>query len=229
VISLEFTHLPGRNEQATGASKPHFISFVILFSPHLFHSFVSSKHTLTIKPFKMKSTIEQSTEKKISAYFPKILVLVFAFGIFMTVHGQVSEYNPTMVVHKEINNSRALENVEISGDVVLILTNEKNSDIVLQGDKNDIDAVIMTEKDSKLQINATRSRAVSKLAVYIPASNMHSLKITGDSRVFSSGEIVVDDLQITLKGNSTVRVYHYGTLTVKPAQGYELADVAAGY
>jgi hypothetical protein len=177
----------------------------------------------------MKSTIKQSTEKRISAYFQKIFALVFAFGIFITVRGQVNEYSPTIVVYKPINNSHALENVEINGDVVLILTNEKNSDIVLEGDSNDIDAVTMTENDNKLQINATRAKAASKLVAYVPALKMHSLKITGDSRVFSSGEIVVDDLQITLKGNSTVRVYHYGKLTVKPAQGYELADVAAGY
>ena len=177
----------------------------------------------------MKSTIKQSTGKKVGAYFQKFSMLFFAFGIFMTVHGQVTDYNPTVVAHKEISDIRSLENVELSGDVILILTNEKSSDIVLQGDSKDIDAVITTEKDSKLEINATRAKAVSKLTVYIPAAKMHSLKITGDARIFSSGDIVVDDLEITLKGNSMVKVYHYGKLTVKPAQGFELGDVAGTY
>jgi len=177
----------------------------------------------------MKSTIKQSTGKKFGAYVQKLFMLFFAFGVFMTVHGQANDYNPTVVAHKEINDTRSLENVEISGDVILYLTNEKSSDIVLQGDSRDIAAVITTENDNKLEINATRAKAVSKLIVYIPAARMHSLKITGDARIFSSGDIVVDDLEITLKGNSLVKVYHYGKLTVKPAQGYELGDVAGTY
>jgi putative autotransporter adhesin-like protein len=177
----------------------------------------------------MKSTIKQSTGKKFSAYVQKLFTLVFAFGVFMTVHGQVNDYNPTIVAHKEINDTRSLENVEISGDVIVYLTNEKSSDIVLQGDSKDIAAVITTENDNKLEINAAKAKAASKLVVYIPSARMHSLKITGDARIFSSGDIVVDDLEITLKGNSMVKVYHYGKLTVKPAQGYELGDVARTY
>ena len=177
----------------------------------------------------MKSTIKKSTGTQISALGQKLLLSVFAFGIIMTGHGQFSEYNPVAVAHKEVNNNRAFENVEISGDVILVLTNEKTNDVTLQGDSKDIDAVIMTEKSNKLEINATNAKAMSKLVVYVPAGTMHALKITGDARVFSSGNIVVDDLEITLKGNSMVRVNHYGKLTVKPAQGFEVADVAASY
>jgi len=177
----------------------------------------------------MTLTIKQDTGTKISAYIQKPFMLVFALGILMTVHGQVNEHSPTVISHKEVTNSRTFENVELSGDVILILTNEKTNDVTLLGDSNDIDAVIMTEKDNKLQINATRARAVSTLVVYVPAAKMHSLKITGYSRVFSSGEIVVDDLEITLKGNSIVRVSHYGKLTVKPAQGYEMSDIKGTY
>ena len=177
----------------------------------------------------MKSTIRQSTRQEIGTYLQKLSMLVLAFGVFMTVHGQANDYYPTAVVHKEISDIRSLENIEISGDIILFLTNEKRSDIVLQGDSKDIDAVITSEEDSKLEIDATRAKAVSKLIVYIPAAKMHSLKITGDARIFSSGDIVVDDLEITLKGNSLVKVYHYGKLTVKPAQGYELGDVAGTY
>ena len=177
----------------------------------------------------MKSSIKQSTAKKMSACLQKLFVFIFAFGSFMNVHGQLYENNPLVAAHREINNSQAFQNVEVRGDVVVFLTNEKTSDIMLQGEKRDIDAVITTEKDAKLEINATKTRFASKLIIYLPAAKMHSLIVTGDTRVFSSGDVLVDDLEITLKGNSMVKVYHYGKLTVTPAQGYELAEVAATY
>jgi hypothetical protein len=154
-------------------------------------------------------------------------MLVFVSGAVMTAHGQLNENNQTVVTHKEINHSQAFENVEVRGDIIVFLTNEKTDDIVLQGESRDITAVTMTETDNKLEINATKAK--SKPIVYLPAAKIHALKITGDAKVFSSGDVLVDDLAITLKGNSIVRVYHYGKLTVTPAQGYELGDVLATY
>jgi hypothetical protein len=150
------------------------------------------------------------------------------FGIFTTVHGQLNENNPTVVVHKEIA-SQAFENVEVRGDIIVFLTNEVRSDITLQGDNRDINAVTTTENNDKLEINATKVKSASHLIVYLPASKIHSLKINGNTKVFSSGDVVVDDLAITLRGNSIVRVYHYGKLTVIPAQGYEVADGVGTY
>jgi len=175
----------------------------------------------------MKSTIRQRTTW-ISACIQRLFTPVFMFGIFTTVHGQLNENNPTVVVHKEIA-SQAFENVEVRGDIIVFLTNEVRSDITLQGDNRDINAVTTTENNDKLEINATKVKSASHLIVYLPASKIHSLKINGNTKVFSSGDVVVDDLAITLRGNSIVRVYHYGKLTVIPAQGYEVADGVGTY
>ena len=175
----------------------------------------------------MKSSIRKSTAKKSSIRFQKLFMSVFALGIFVTVNAQVHEHNPAVVVHKEIRNSQAFENVEIRGDITLVLTNEQRSDIQLQGNLMDIDMVTTVEKDNKLEITAKKN--ASEVIVFVPVNKMHSLKINGDAKVFSSGDIVVDDLVITLKGDSMVKVYHHGKLTVIPAEGYEKADVAAIY
>lgn len=177
----------------------------------------------------MKLTLKQSPGQRISACIQKLSMLVFVSGAFVTAQGQLNENNQTVVAHKEINNSQAFENVEISGDVVLFLTNETRSDITLQGDDRDIKGVTTTEKDNKLEINIDRKKTSTKLIVYLPAAKIHSLKIIGDAKVFSTGDVLVDNLQITLKGNSIVKVYHYGKLTITPAQGYELGDVVASY
>jgi hypothetical protein len=177
----------------------------------------------------MKLTLKQNAGQRISACIQKLSLLVFVSGAFMTAHGQLNENNQTVVTHKEINNSQAFENVEVHGDIVVFLTNEKTREIILQGETRDVNAVTTTETDNKLEINATKAKSVSHLIVYLPAAKIHSLKITGNAKVFSSGDVLVDDLAITLKGNSIVKVYHYGKLTITPAQGFELADVAGTY
>jgi len=175
----------------------------------------------------MKSSINGSSATENGACFQKLFMSVLTLGIFITVNAQFHGHNPAVVVHKEIRNSQAFENVEIRGDVTLVLTNEQRSDIQLQGNIMDMDMVTTVEKDNKLEITAKKN--ASELIVFVPVNKMHSLKINGDAKVFSSGEIVVDDLVITLKGNSTVEVYHHGKLTVIPAEGYEKTDVAAVY
>lgn len=174
----------------------------------------------------MKSTIQSI--KRISACIPKLFSSVFILGIFTTVHGQLNENNPIVVTHKEIT-SQALENVEVRGDIIVFLTNDIRSDIILQGDNRDINAVSTIENNNKLEINATKVKSTSNLIVYLPAAKIHSLKMIGNAKVFSSGDVVVDDLAITLRGNSIVKVYHYGKLTVIPARGYEVADGVATY
>ena len=175
----------------------------------------------------MKSSIKKSIAKKSSACFQKLFLSVLALGVFVTVNAQFHEHNPAVVVHKEIRNSLAFENVEVRGDITLVLTNEQRSDIQLQGNIMDIDMVTTVEKDNKLEISAKKN--ASELIVFVPANKMHSLKINGDAKVFSSGDITVEDLVITLKGDSIVKIYHHGKLTVIPAQGYEKTDVAALY
>ena len=175
----------------------------------------------------MKSTFRQSAGKKISSWSQKFFLSVLVLGAFISVNAQLHGNNPTAIAHKEIKNGQTFENVEVSGDVIVVLTNAQNNDIVLKGNSKDIDMVTAIEKENKLEINAERKKTVSKLVVYLPVARMRSLKITGDAKVFSSGDIVADDLEIIVKGDSMVKVSYQGKLTVTPADGYEMSDVAA--
>jgi len=187
------------------------------------------KIQLTIKLKKMKSTIKQSAVKRIGVCIQKLSMFVFVSGAFVSAHAQVRGNVGTVVTHKEINRSPAFENVEVRGDIVVFLTNEKSDDVTLQGESKDVNAVTIAENDNTLEINATKAKSASNLVVYLPAAKIHSLKINGNAKVFSSGDVLVDDLAITVKGNSIVKVYHYGKLTITPGQGYELADIGAAY
>jgi hypothetical protein len=142
----------------------------------------------------------------------------------MNPHAQISPVEKSAVAYQEINNSQAFENVEIRGKVTVILINSQSRDITLQGNSKDLDVVRTTEKEGALEINAEKKRTASKLIVYLPAASMHSLRVTGNAQIFSSGYINVDDLEIILNGDARVKVSCYGNLKVKPAEGYELMD-----
>jgi hypothetical protein len=177
----------------------------------------------------MKFAKNQSTDRNISAFFQRFFLSLSAAGIFMTSHAQSHPTNPVTVTHKHVNSSRAFENVEITGDIIVVLTNARNSDITMRGNDKDIAVLTAVENENSLQINAERKKTMAKLVVYLPAASMHLLKINGEARVFSSGDIVVDDLQITVNGDSIVKVSYLGKLTVTPADGYEMSEVLATY
>ena len=172
----------------------------------------------------MKPTITTITQKMIFRSAKNLLMPVFLMFIFMNSHAQIFPAEKSAVAHQEINNSQAFENVEIMGEVTVILINSQSRNITLQGNSKDLDVIRTTKKGGTLEIDAEETRTASKLIVYLPAAGMHSLKVSGNAQIFSSGHINVDDLEIILNGDAKVKVYCYGNLKVKPAEGYELID-----
>ena len=171
----------------------------------------------------MKSIITLIIQKVIFSYFKKLFLPALTLLIFVASHAQVYQVSQLTAAYKEIDNGHA-ESIEIKGDVTVILTNEQTSNIMLRGNDKDISLVQTTEKGNKLEINAEKKRTSSKLIVYLPVADMHSLKVTGNAQIFSSGNIAVDNLEIVLNGASMVKVYCYGKLRVTTAEGYELIN-----
>ena len=170
----------------------------------------------------MKLTITTIIKKMING--KKLLLPALAMVTFIISHAQVYPAGQLTSAYKEITVSQEFENVEITGDVTVVLTNALSSNIVLRGTGKDINTVKTIEKERSLEINAEKKKTGSRLIVYLPVINMHSLRVTGNGQIFSSGDIRVDDLEIILNGNSLVKVYCYGNLKVTPAEGYELTD-----
>ena len=169
----------------------------------------------------MKSTIT-TIGSMIASCSKKLLMPAAALVIFIPSHAQFFPVGQSAIVHQEINNREGFDNVEIAGEVTVVLTNSQSRNIILQGSSKDVSIVKTTEKDRTLEINAEKKRTASKLIVYLPVADMHSLRVTGNAQIFSSGNIKVDDLEIILNGDAMVKVYCYGNLKVKPAEGYEL-------
>jgi hypothetical protein len=154
-------------------------------------------------------------------------MIVFAFAVSVMAKAQTHADMIQSVDYKEISNGHAVETVDIRGDVSIVLTNALGTNILLEGNNKDIGAVRTTVKNGRLEINAER-KGFSKLTVYLNVTDIHSLVVTGNAQIFSSG-ISVDNLDIILNGDSFVEVHHQGKLRIIPGDGYELADFTSGH
>lgn len=137
----------------------------------------------------------------------------------------IKSYSPKPNDHKEVNIMESFHQVEVRGDVVVILTNEPANKLWLNGDMADLDRVQTSVKNKQLRINAEMKRRKSKLTVYIPIATIASLIIDGDTEVYSSGTIKTHDLEILLNGTSLVSVKYLGGLKVIAGERCELIDI----
>ena len=174
----------------------------------------------------MKPTINQTSQRMISLGLSKVLMIVLAF-VAVAAKAQVHSAMVQVVDYKEISNSQTIDRVEIRGDVSIVLTNALGTNILLEGNNKDIAVVKTVVKNGTLEINAERKSSFSKLTVYLTVNDIHSLIVTGNAQILSSG-ISVDNLDIILNGDSFVEVHHQGKLRIIPGAGYELADVTRG-
>ena len=168
--------------------------------------------------------INQSSHKIILRGLQKLLLVTFVLAVFITTKAGTGPGVVQVVDYKEISNGQAVERIEVRGDVSIILTNALGTNIMLEGNNKDIAVVKTTVKNGTLEINAEKKKTLSKLTVYLTVNDIHSITVTGNAQILSSG-ISVDNLDIILNGDSFVRVNHQGKLRIIPGPGYEMADV----
>ena len=125
---------------------------------------------------------------------------------------------------KTIEVTQSFNEIEIIGDATIILTSYLENQLVFKGDPKIIQGTKTQLKNGKLKINTGRSSNVSNFKVYLPASTIGSLIASGKSKIFSSGTIKNNDLEILINGSSTVSVNHEGKLRVTPGAGYEISN-----
>jgi hypothetical protein len=140
-----------------------------------------------------------------------------------------SEYNPTssrmpLTGVKEIDLPEIFEEIEIRGDITLILTNEPASKLLVKGNPKDLSRIKTTLKNRKLLIDAQKKSSFSKLIIYIPVINADLLVTNGETEIFSLGTIMSKDLKIILNGDSRISVDYEGKLKILPGKGYALVN-----
>ena len=148
-------------------------------------------------------------------------VIVFTFSLAASAQ----TYSPLPLVQsREVELLKSYSEVEVIGDVTIILTNNLDGKILFRGDPKEVESAKATIKNRKLIIDANRKRSVNKFTVYLPVSTLSLLITSGKTEVLSSGTIKTPGLEIFLNGSSFVSVRYDGKLNIVPAAGFELIE-----
>jgi hypothetical protein len=151
----------------------------------------------------------------------KLLLPLLASTISLAASAQPYFQQP-LIESREVELAQQFNEVEVIGDVTIILTNNLEGKISFQGDAGEIRQAKATVKNKKLVIDVNRKRSIKKFVVYLPASKINLLTTTGKTEIRSSGTINTSNLEIYLNGSAFVSVRYIGKLQVVPGTGYEL-------
>ena len=155
--------------------------------------------------------------------FRKVALVTAAFTISLAMAAQ-PQFQKPVAQSKVIEFDNPFDEVEVIGDVTIILTNNQEGKILFQGAQEDLEQAKAVIKKRKLVIHANRKGRSAKFTVYLPASKIGLLQTSGKTEILSSGTIRIRDLAIFLNGSSFVSVRHNGNLSVIPGAGFELID-----
>lgn len=148
---------------------------------------------------------------------------VFVFTISLAASAQTYSQAP-LIQTREVELLKPYNEVEVVGDVTIILTHNLEAKIVFRGDPKEVAAAKAIIKNRKLIIDANRKRSLNKFIVYLPVSNLSLLITSGKTQIFSSGTIKTPGLEIFLNGSSFVSVRYDGKLNIVPGTGFELVE-----
>jgi hypothetical protein len=169
----------------------------------------------------MKST--KPTIQNLARLFrQKFYLPVFTLLISIVAAAQVHPNRSPVVDRKEINVSEPFQQIEVRGNVNVILTNAPAGYILLEGNYKDIGHVETILGKGKVVIDAQEKQSFSNLNVYVSSANLSSLTINGDGDVRSLGTVKTSELELILNGIVGVEVRNEGKVKVIPGEGYDL-------
>jgi hypothetical protein len=197
-------------------------------SPSIFYKqvYTSSINRINFKQLNltiMKSNPQKNNQHFLTDTIRKFLLPIAILFISATASAQLPSL-PVLMERKEVNVTATCRQVNVYGDVRVVLTNDAPGTLLLEGNRKDIDCVKTTMNKRELFINAGKKKSFSPLVIYLSASGISSLVINGNAEIVSSAMIKAPELEITLCGNALVAVKYEGKIKVKAADGYELED-----
>ena len=117
----------------------------------------------------------------------KVLIPVLALLISVTAFSQSPCSAP--VDRKEISITDVFSEVEVKGEITVILTTQPAGEIMVEGNANDLYTVKASVKKGRLVIEADKRKCPSKMTVFVSVNNVDTLIINRESEIFSFGKI----------------------------------------
>lgn len=148
--------------------------------------------------------------------------IIAAFTLMFVTTLSMASHAP--FIRKKIVLPEKIQEVEINGDVSIILTNDAPGSVYVDGMPAYTELVTVTTKKGKLTVSDGNKSRFFKTTIYIPAADVHSITVNGNTTISSEEIIDTDKLLITLNGISVVKVSSSkkGKINVKAAGEFEL-------
>lgn len=112
--------------------------------------------------------------------------------------------------------------LEVWGDVEIVLSSENSDRIILQGTKQDVNNIQTNLKNGKLYIRAEKVNFAKSTKVIVPAAMLRFIRINGNGLVTSVKKLSNPRLKVELNGEANILLHSAGSVIVEAAEGYDL-------
>ena len=168
----------------------------------------------------------KSNFKKLGKFISQLksigLICPFLLPLFSFRPAEDNQLQKLPVVKKELKIDSSFKNIQIEGDVSLVLTNAPAGKIIIEAKEKDFKKVKYFFENKVLVIDASRKHLFAKLTIYLSAVTLQNLQLNGDGNISSIDFIQSDHLHLSLNGDIKVKVKTMGELSFDTPDDIEL-------
>lgn len=149
------------------------------------------------------------------------LFLLVSFLISLTALARkIGDNKP--VFTRTIVLSEIFQQLEVWGNIEIVLTPEMSDSITIEGTTVDINLVGVKLKRGTLSVRAKWVNQASTTKIIIPAAMLNSVQVYGNAVISSAGELNTPKLKVFLDGEAQVKILSRGQVDVQASDGYYL-------
>ena len=139
----------------------------------------------------MKINFKEYVQQYCTFSRKKIFLPIMALLMSLAAFSQSQQPCSAPSERKEIIISEYFLEVEVKGEITVILTSAPAGELMVEGNAIDVATVKTSVKKGRLIIEADKKRCNSKLTVFVSVTNVDTLIINRENEVFSFGKIKV--------------------------------------
>ena len=112
--------------------------------------------------------------------------------------------------------------LEVWGDVEIVLSPENTDRIILQGTKQDVNSIQTSLKNGRLYVRAEKVNFANSTRIIVPAAMLRFIRVNGKGLITSVKQLNNPQLKVELNGEAKVLLHSTGSVIVEAAEGYDL-------
>lgn len=138
----------------------------------------------------MKNILKGHFQETTASHGRKIFLHMLALIVSAAAFSQSQPCNAP-AERKEVVIQDYFVEVEVKGEITVILTTAPAGELMVEGNVLDVATVKTSVKKGRLIIEADKKKCNSKLTVFLSVTNVDTLIINRESEIFSFGKIKV--------------------------------------